>query len=78
MSLGLGVGGKYSQNKTQVLVNQVGGRGGRAEGPDLQVLYDTQINPTTGYSHPELRKDRRYSKDLKIISAADLGMKQIT
>lgn len=78
MSFGLGMGGKYGQNKTQFLVNQVGGRRGRAEGSDLQVLYGTQINPTTGYSHPQLRKDRCYSKDLKIISAADLGMKQIT
>ena len=70
----------YSQNKHQVVANQLGGRG-----KELKVLssmsYLTHINLTIGHSNSELRKDGSYSKDLKIISTerfADLGMKHIT
>lgn len=82
VALGLGVRSNQSQNKTQVLVNQLGGREGRAEGLELQISYDTQINLTIQYSNLELREDRSYSKDFKIISlkrrAVELGTKQFT
>lgn len=47
----------YSQNKTQVLVNQLDGRESRTGNLELWILYDTEINLPKVYLDLELRKD---------------------